>query len=109
MRSTQLPLCSTSRMEAITFLKQLQRLLYVVWLLIESLRIPLAARHTEEVAAIDMNRPGQPPDRIGDRMDDVVAQEKGVALAKALAPAASIRFLASPGNRRHRMLSSRPE
>src|SRR5678815_233068 len=84
MRSRQLPLCSTSRMEAITFVKQLQRLLYVVWLLSKSLRIPLAARHTEEVAAIDMNRPGQPPDRIGDRMDDVLAQEKGVALAQSL-------------------------
>src|SRR5262245_40156058 len=72
------------RIEAITFLKQLQRLLYVVWLLGQSLRIPLAAWHTEEVAAIDVNRPGQSPDRIGDRMDDVVAQGKGVAFAQCL-------------------------
>src|SRR5437867_1159308 len=72
------------RVQAVTLLKQLQRLLYVVWLFGEAFRIPLFARHTEEVATVNMNGAGQTPDRVRHGMNDIVAQGNGVAFAQRL-------------------------
>ncbi len=51
-------------------LEQLQRLLHVVRLFDEPLRIPFAVRHTEEVAAIHVNGTSQAPDRVRHGMDN---------------------------------------
>ena len=40
----------------------------------EGLRVPLTPRHTEKVAAVDVNRASQTRDWVRHRMDDVVSQ-----------------------------------
>src|SRR5215813_15337738 len=72
------------RIQTVILLEQLQRLLDVVWLFGEPLRIPLFAGHREEVTPVHVNRTGQPANRIGDGMDDVVTERKGLAFAQRL-------------------------
>src|SRR6266571_3372984 len=70
------------RIQTVAVLEQLQRLLHVIWLFDEPLRIPLFTRHTEEVATVDVDGAGQTPDRVCHGMNDVVAQGEGVAFAQ---------------------------
>jgi hypothetical protein len=65
--------------QPIALLEELERPLHVARLLHEPLRIPLAPGHAEEVAAVDVDRAGQAPDRVGDGMNDVLAQRKDLA------------------------------
>src|SRR5262249_11807538 len=62
------------RVQTIALLEQEERPLHVPRLLHEPLRVPLAAWHAEEVAAVDVNRSGQTADRIRDGVDDVAAE-----------------------------------
>src|ERR1700730_18656211 len=53
-------------------------------LLGQGFRIPLAAFRSKKVASIDMNGSGQPRNRIGDGVNDVLPQGLGVPLAQRL-------------------------
>src|SRR2546427_6685184 len=55
-----------------------------VWLFDEPLRIPFLARHSEEVATVNVNGTREPPDWIGHGMDDVVTEREGFAFAQRL-------------------------
>src|SRR5262249_48280198 len=56
----------------------------VVALFEEGFRIPLAASHVKEVAAIDVDGTRQPADRIGHRMNDIVAERLRIPFAQRL-------------------------
>src|SRR6266487_229413 len=70
------------RIQAVAVLEQLQRLLHVIWLFDDPLRIPLFTGHAEEVATVDVDGAGQTPDRVCHGVNDVVAQGEGVAFAQ---------------------------
>src|SRR3546814_3961019 len=56
----------------------------VVGRFLEGLLVPFAARRPEEVAAIDVQRAGQPVERVGDRMDRSGAEPHRIALVHGL-------------------------
>src|SRR5712692_7695001 len=70
--------------QTVALLEQLQRLLHVVWLFNEPLRIPFFARHSEEIATVNVNGTSETPDRVGHGMNDVAAKRKGLAFAQRL-------------------------
>src|SRR5262249_45170469 len=73
-----------NRHKPIPFLKTPPPPIRIPALLIERSRIPLTARRGEEVAAINVNGPGQPWDRICHRVNDVPSQRLGVSQTKSL-------------------------
>src|SRR5712692_3632858 len=75
---------SLRRVQPIRFLKESKGLLDVVGLFDEALGVPLAARDSEEVAPIHVNRAGQAPDRIDHRVNDVTPERHRVAVAQGL-------------------------
>jgi hypothetical protein len=70
--------------------------------------IPFAALRAKEVPTGDVNGAGQPGDRIGHRMDDIVTEGLASFADSALAPTASSLPPWPLGTRRQKMLSSRP-
>src|SRR5262249_38661021 len=56
-------------------------------LLGKALRIPLAARRREEVAAVDVDASGEPLERVRDRVDRGVRERRDVALEQAVGAA----------------------